>query len=381
MKDRWLVLGSLVVLLTSLRCEGGLKYQPMDGGTSKGGSAGTTVTPRDGGAGMPPNIGGGASDGFGGAGAASGPNEGGGAGGVAGGRGALAGSSGVGGASPETASGASTGRATGAGGDPASGSGTSMGGTTPAAAGPAGVGGFAATGGAASMGGMGATGGGTGALCSEGLTSCSEECVDLAVSNVHCGQCGNPCSAAETCSHGKCLLRDGEPCGAGQSCYSGICNMFFRDEDGDGHGTPANSTGRCTISSPPAGYVAISDDCCDNGGNRAIAAKIHPGADFQSESAGGVCGITWDYNCNNVVDLGPDFSVFSYCPYACSVPLCQTSTCAASPRTADPQASDSCGRSVSSCSYGYAGFPTATCMQFNNGPSPGDPAYRLFTCR
>ena len=33
-----------------------------------------------------------------------------------------------------------------------------------------------------------------------------------------------------------------------------------------------------------------------------IAKLIHPGADFQTTSAGGICNITWDYDCSGVVE-------------------------------------------------------------------------------
>jgi hypothetical protein len=33
-----------------------------------------------------------------------------------------------------------------------------------------------------------------------------------------------------------------------------------------------------------------------------VANLIHPGATFQITSAGGVCGVTWDYNCDGTVE-------------------------------------------------------------------------------
>ena len=47
-------------------------------------------------------------------------------------------------------------------------------------------------------------------------------------------------------------------------------------------------------------------DCCDDAANINLAKLIHPGADFQSTSAGGICGgVTWDYDCNGVVGSNP----------------------------------------------------------------------------
>ena len=53
---------------------------------------------------------------------------------------------------------------------------------------------------------------------------------------------------------------------------------------------------------PPVGYAAQSGDCCDSASNLAVAKLIHPGADFQTTSAGGVCNITWDYDCSGAIE-------------------------------------------------------------------------------
>jgi hypothetical protein len=42
---------------------------------------------------------------------------------------------------------------------------------------------------------------------------------------------------------------------------------YYRDLDGDGHGNPASQP-VSTCSGPPAGYVALADDCADNAPNR-----------------------------------------------------------------------------------------------------------------
>jgi hypothetical protein len=36
-----------------------------------------------------------------------------------------------------------------------------------------------------------------------------------------------------------------------------------------------------------------------------VAKLIHPGADYQPASANGVCGITWDYDCDGKVATNP----------------------------------------------------------------------------
>jgi stigma-specific protein Stig1 len=363
MINRQFFVSLLATAIICLGCEEGRKYFPHDSGI-------TDIPAEPGGRGgeRSGGLGGHGSPGDAGIGGSPSSIGGGGVSGAAGSTTALGGS-GAGNAAGSLGTAGGPGGRTGSSGGQ---SGTPLGGSR----GEAGYDG--SSGGVA--GGVGGAGGMTTA-CPGGLMSCNGACLDVTTSNLHCGQCGNSCASGEMCNHGKCLLRDGEPCAAPNSCSSGICNIFFRDEDGDGHGAPANSTGRCTTTAPPPGFVVIGDDCCDSGGDRTLAAKIHPGADFQSVSAGGLCGITWDYDCSNAVDLGPDFSTFGYCPYACSDHICQISTCAEVPRKQDPQASSVCGQSVFSCSYVYAGFPTPTCSEYMNGPSVGDPAYRFFTCR
>ena len=179
--------------------------------------------------------------------------------------------------------------------------------------------------------------------CPPPRLDCGGVCVDPLTNDANCGDCANNCSTAQTCMNGKCVLLDGQPCETGNDCASGVCNVFFRDEDGDGYGTPSSSIAKCSITAAPPGYASNSRDCCDNGGNVLLAAKIHPGADFQSTPAGGLCGVTWDYDCSGNIDLGPDFDVFTYCQVPCSDPVCQASTCKAELRSQDPNAAEQCG--------------------------------------
>jgi hypothetical protein len=95
-------------------------------------------------------------------------------------------------------------------------------------------------------------------------------------------------------------LADGQPCSLPTNCVSQLCTAFYVDVDGDGYGT-GQAVGFCGTTAP-VGYAAQSGDCCDNATNLAVAKLIHPGADFQLTSAGGVCGITWDYDCSGAID-------------------------------------------------------------------------------
>ena len=120
--------------------------------------------------------------------------------------------------------------------------------------------------------------------------------------------CTPACDGTHTCTTGRCLLADAQPCITAAQGASGICNPFFVDVDGDGYGS-GQAVGFCTLTAPPIGYAAQNGDCCDDGTNIATAKLIHPGADFQTTSAGGICGgITWDYDCSGMIESSPKLS-------------------------------------------------------------------------
>ena len=119
------------------------------------------------------------------------------------------------------------------------------------------------------------------------------------------GACSPACDATHVCAGGRCLLADA-------SLRDGIavrvrrrCKPFYKDVDGDGYGT-GQAVGFCALTAPPIGYAAQTGDCCDDAPNIALAKLIHPGADFQITSAGGICGITWDYDCSGRFEKGTD---------------------------------------------------------------------------
>ena len=95
-------------------------------------------------------------------------------------------------------------------------------------------------------------------------------------------------------------LGDGQPCSLATNCTSHVCTGFYVDVDGDGYGA-GQAVGFCGTTAP-IGYASQSGDCCDSATNLAVAKLIHPGADFQTTSAGGVCGITWDYDCSGAIE-------------------------------------------------------------------------------
>ena len=170
--------------------------------------------------------------------------------------------------------------------------------------------------------------------------------------------CSPACDATQTCVNDRCLLADAQPCVTASQCASGTCNPFYKDVDGDGYGT-GQAVGFCTLTAPPIGYAAQNGDCCDDAANIAVAKLIHPGADFQTASAGGICGgITWDYNCSGAIETNPQD-----CAGCSAYPSC---TCALADRS-----ETSCGTSgigESTC----IGFPqTMSCQRTAVGGHPG----------
>lgn len=235
-------------------------------GSGIAGTGGTEVAGHDGGAG----TGGGAGAGRGGQGGVAGGGQGGLAGGARGG----------------ASGGGRGGSSAGAG---AAGSGGSGGGS--------GIGGAAGAGGGGGIAGGGASGGGGAGGA---------------------GACNPACDATHTCAGGRCLLADAQPCITASQCASGACNPFYKDVDGDGYGT-GQAVGFCALTAPPIGYAAQTGDCCDDATTIALAKLIHPGADFQITSAGGICnGITWDYDCSGMFEKAG-----TYCASCTDSPACE----------------------------------------------------------
>jgi hypothetical protein len=116
-----------------------------------------------------------------------------------------------------------------------------------------------------------------------------------------------------------CLNIDSQPCSLAAQCASNVCTAFYVDQDGDGYGS-GTAKGFCGTTAP-VGYSAKNGDCCDDPDHLSIAQLIHPGADFQTSSAGGICGITWDYNCSGAVENDHPDGLCSICggpPCQCS---------------------------------------------------------------
>ncbi|HVY38493.1 MAG TPA: hypothetical protein VHM31_11175 [Polyangia bacterium] len=147
--------------------------------------------------------------------------------------------------------------------------------------------------------------------------------------------------------------KDGERCALSSDCASAACTPFYVDLDGDGYGA-GQAVGFCGTSAP-VGYAPQSGDCCDTATNLTLAKLIHPGADFQATSAGGVCNITWDYDCSGKVESSPD-TVASCAPW----PSCAT-VFGSYPETACGTSTDqscSCTGAGGSCFTVCGGHPS-----------------------
>jgi len=153
------------------------------------------------------------------------------------------------------------------------------------------------------------------------------------------------------------LLADAQPCVITSQCASGACNPFYKDVDGDGYGT-GQAVGFCTLTAPPIGYAAQTGDCCDDATNIALAKLIHPGADFQTTSAGGICnGITWDFDCSGTIEKANTF-----CETCTDAPACEC--------IVGQFADTDCGRNVGypRCGTAVTGGGTICVHVGGNGP-------------
>jgi hypothetical protein len=299
------------------------------------------------------------------------PDGGGGKGGSSGGKG---------GANAGGSGGASTGGSTAgtsAGGTSAAGSGgTSAGGRGGAPTGTAGTGGAggtptgtAGTGGGAgvntggagglSTGGRGGAGGGPDNRGGQGGTDATSRggagggALGVGGLGGAVSGCLPACDAMHTCVGTTCLLNQGLSCTLASQCASGACTAFYQDLDGDGYGTGA-AMGFCGTTAP-IGYAAANGDCCDDAAHVAVAKLIHPNAAYQMTSAGGVCNITWDYDCSGKIEKSAPMYA---CDPASAPPNCRT--------VANEYADSTCGMSVAGCGCGTSTTGTS-CSLFCQG--------------
>jgi Glycosyl hydrolase family 12. len=93
------------------------------------------------------------------------------------------------------------------------------------------------------------------AACTTGLTICGTGCVNTQTNNVHCGACGNACSATRSCQAGKCI------CPATYTDCSGECVDTKIDvQNCGGCGKPCTgicSAGSCQASTCTSGMTQL----------------------------------------------------------------------------------------------------------------------------
>ncbi|MGE5041353.1 MAG: fibronectin type III domain-containing protein [Candidatus Levyibacteriota bacterium] len=100
------------------------------------------------------------------------------------------------------------------------------------------------------------------------------------------------------------------------SCSVAPGSTYYRDLDGDGYGN--SNSGTMSACSTPAGYSALSNDCCDG------SSYVYPGSGYwgiyQTACA---TGGGWDYNCSNSSTfVGSGYrcttaQAYNYFPYNC----------------------------------------------------------------
>lgn len=170
------------------------------------------------------------------------------------------------------------------------------------------------------------------------------------------GESGQQGTAGGAAGSTPSRFKDGERCALAGDCASGVCAAYYADLDSDGYGTGA-PVGFCGTTAP-VGYAVQSGDCCDTAVNLAVAKLIHPGADFQTTSAGGVCNVTWDYDCSGTVETN-----WKQCSSCTAAPAC------ACIETHWPESD--CAKSVAQtpCTVVSAG-PSTYCAQTTAGVGP-----------
>jgi hypothetical protein len=132
--------------------------------------------------------------------------------------------------------------------------------------------------------------------------------------NADCsGDANEGCRCIEGVTSRPCgPCRDGrQTCADGRADEYGPCEgatatptVYYRDADGDGYGDATKVKEECS-GQVPEGYVARPGDCCDDGGDKAVAVQINPGQTKFFAKPAGLCGITFDYNCKNGVETDP----------------------------------------------------------------------------
>ena len=170
--------------------------------------------------------------------------------------------------------------------------------------------------------------------------------------------CNPACSSTQICVGSKCLLEDGQPCSLSSQCATSTCTPFYLDADGDGYGA-GPAAGFCGTATP-VGYASQNGDCCDDS-SHVIAKLIHPGAGFQTTSAGGVCNVTWDYDCDGMVETSQQQGM-------CSPASVYPDNCI---NVAQPYPENDCGTNVSPDACTAYPIPGGSCTAYPDPEEKG----------
>ena len=141
--------------------------------------------------------------------------------------------------------------------------------------------------------------------CGTGLSICGTGCVDTQTNNVHCGACGNACSATRSCQAGKCI------CPSGYTDCSGECVNTQIDVQNCGScGKPC--TGICSAGSCQASTCTSGMSQLDY--TRTTYASITQNKYWLNNNLWGISGATgwqgiWDTcTSGNTIGWGTDWN-------------------------------------------------------------------------
>lgn len=156
-----------------------------------------------------------------------------------------------------------------------------------------------------------------------------------------CGACSD---GSQTCTDGKTNTY-GACTGAVK-----VAVTYYRDADGDGFGSAATTT---SCNGPPAGFTDQTGDCCDDGGNIAIAKTIFPGQTQYFTSSTTVCNIGWNYNCSpgGSIETNPA-TMTNGCASDATYPSCAIGS--------GPVSTTNCGVKIVPCQCSDISTPTIT---------------------
>jgi hypothetical protein len=169
----------------------------------------------------------------------------------------------------------------------------------------------------------------------------NEGCLCITNATRTCGDCND---GSQTCTDGKL--------GTWSDCTLGTQRVtYYRDQDGDGHGSPTLTTTVCGAA--PAGYIAgPADDCCD------LDANAYTGQTsfFQVANA---CG-DFDYDCNGEEEKQTS---------GLGIPICPVNCVAGASTPCIWPAWPACGIQVDLQILAWVGTPINGCVQ-SSGKGP-----------